>query len=152
MKTSQAPAALARPLRRRGASAVELAIILPVLVLIFGACIDLARFAYTDIALTNAVRAGGAWTMLNPPSSMASPPTAWQTSIQTAVSNEMSLQTGYDSSSLTVSTVSPVSEAGGTWRFTITATYPFNTIISWSGLGIPSSITMSQSITMRGIR
>ena len=141
---------LRRNVQPRGTSAVELAIVLPVLITIILGCADFARFAYFDIALANAVQAGAAWTMMNPPSDMANPPTAWQASIQTAVSNELSQQPGYVSNSLTVNTVTPTTEGGGTWRFTITATYPFQTIVNWSGM--PYSVTMGQSVTMRGIR
>jgi Flp pilus assembly protein TadG len=89
--------------QRRGASTVELAMIVPVLIVVVGGCVDLARFAYADIALSNAVRAGAAWTMINPPSNMTTPATSWQTSVQTAVSNEMSLQTEFVVGQLTVS-------------------------------------------------
>ena len=138
--------------RRRGASAVELAIILPVFLTIIMGGIDVARFAYTQIALANAVRAGGGWAMMNKPSSLTSPPAAWQTSVRTAVSNEMSLQPGFQSGSLSVSTVPVTIEAGTpqTWRFTITATYPFQTVIAWPGM--PSNLTLGQTITMRGAR
>ena len=43
---------------RRGHAAVEFALILPLLVTIIFACIDLGRFAHTYIAVTNAARAG----------------------------------------------------------------------------------------------
>jgi Flp pilus assembly protein TadG len=142
--------------RRRGAAAVELAIILPLLLTIVLGCVDFARFAYTEIALGNAVRAGAAYAMMNPPSNLASPTAGWQTSVQTAVSNEMSLQPGFQSGSLTVNTVTPTIETGPpqTWRFTVTATYPFQTTVnwSWSGYGIPHSMTIGQTVTMRGIR
>lgn len=140
---------------RRGAAAAELAIILPLLVTIVLGCVDFGRFAYNYIALSNAVRAGAAWAMMNPPPSpMDSPPAAWQTSIVTAVSNEMSLQPGFQPGSLEVDKVTPVSEGGGTWRFTVTATYPFQTIVTWnvSGYGIPHSMTLAQQVTMRFIR
>ncbi len=150
-----------RKCRRRGASAVELAIILPLFITIVLGCVDFARFAYTYIALTNAVRAGAAWAMLNPPSSFTSPPAAWQTSIQTACgatsnqTGEMSLQPGFQWASLTVPTVVPVLNADGTtYRFTVNASYPFTTIVTWNivSYGIPDSITLSQQVTMRFIR
>jgi len=148
---------------RRGAAAGELAIIGPVLVTIVLGCLDFGQFAYNYIALCNAVRAGAAWAMLNPPSSMTDPPASWQTSIQNAVSNEM-FQEDYHktskSTSLTVpaagSSLTPVSNGDSptTYRFTITATYPFLTIVTWnvSGYGIPHSMTLAQQVTMRFIR
>jgi Flp pilus assembly protein TadG len=140
--------------RRRGSSATELAIILPFFLTIALGCVDFGRFAYTYIAVTNAARAGASWTMLNKPSSMTSPPAAWQNSIVSTVTNEMSQQPGFQSSSLTVGTVTPTTETGGTWRFTVTAKYPFQTLVNWSvgGYGIPHTFNLQQQVTMRGIR
>src|SRR5208337_3052059 len=135
---------------RRGAAAGELAMVLPVLVMIVLSCLDFGQFAYNYIALGNAVRAGAAWAMINPPSNMASPSAEWQSQVEQAVSNEMSLQPGFQSGSLTVTVANPVSETGGTWRFTVTATYPFQTVINY--LGIPQSLTLSRTVTMRFIR
>jgi Flp pilus assembly protein TadG len=142
---------LKRSNRRRGTSATEMALILPLFVTMVLGCVDFARFAYTYIAVSNACRAGAAWAMLNKPSNMASPTAAWQTSVTTAVSNEMSLQPGFQSSSLTVATVTPVLNTDGTtYRFTVTASYPFTTLINW--VGIPHSFTTTQQTTMRFIR
>ncbi len=147
--------------RRRGAAAVELAIILPLFLTIVLGCVDFGRFCYTYIAVSNAARAGAAWAMLNPPSNMTTPAASWQTSIQTACGatsgqlGEMTNQPGFESSSLTVPTVTPVLNSDGTtYRFTVSASYPFTTIITWnlSGYGIPNSITLKQQVTMRFIR
>jgi Flp pilus assembly protein TadG len=125
--------------------------VLPVLVTIVLSCLDFGQFAYNYIALSNAVRAGAAWAMMNPPSSYTSPPPTWQASIVTTVGNEMSHQPGFQSGSLTVGTVTPVLNGDGTtYRFTVTATYPFQTVISY--VGIPHSLTLSRMVTMRFIR
>src|SRR5262249_30087121 len=76
------PTLARRPLRA-GAIAVELAIILPLFVTIVLGGLDFARFTYTHITLGNAVRAGAAWAMLNPPSDRSDIPASWQTSVQT---------------------------------------------------------------------
>jgi Flp pilus assembly protein TadG len=137
-----------------------MAIILPLFVTIVLGGLDFARFTYTYIALGNAVGAGAAWAMLNPPSDLSDIPTSWQTSVQTAVSNELSLQPGYQSSSLTFTPVKVTPETTysntsySTWRFTVTASYPFTTMVNCGlqGYGIPHSMTLSQTVTMRGIR
>jgi Flp pilus assembly protein TadG len=144
--------------RRRGASAAEMAIILPILVTVVLATVDFGRFAYNYVAVTNAARAGAAWVMLNPPNNMSSPSTGWQSQNSQTVTSEMSLQPNFQSGSLTVSNVAPTSETGGTWRFTVTASYPFQTIVNWNinfmgnTIGIPSNLTLQKSVTMRGIR
>ncbi len=139
--------------RRRGASATELAVILPLFITIVLGCIDFGRFAYTYIAVSNAARAGASWGMMNPP--IVAYQTPWENSVAQAASNEMSQQPGFQSSDLTVSVPSITTESGtGTWRFTVTASYPFQTIITWNvgGYGIPHSFTLQQQVTMRGIR
>src|SRR5271166_6342742 len=118
---------------RRGAAAGELAMVLPVLVMIVLSCVDFGQFAYNYIALGNAVRAGAAYEMMLNPASL---PAGWQSQVEQAVSNEMSLQTGFQSGSLTVTAPPPTSETGTptTYRFTVTATYPFQTVISYVGI------------------
>jgi Flp pilus assembly protein TadG len=149
---------LSRRGHRRGASAAEMAMILPLFVTIVLGCVDFGRFAFNYIAVSNAARAGAAWTMMNPPNNMANPSAGWQSQVTQTVSNEMSLQPSFQSGSLAVSSVTPASEAGGTWRFTVTASYPFQTLIpwnfSWMGItvGIPHNFTLAKSVTMRGIR
>lgn len=140
--------------RRRGSSAIEMAIILPLFVLIVLGCVDFGRFAYTYIAVSNAARAAAAWEMTNQPSSMTSPPATWTANVQQAAIDEMSLQPGFNSSNLIVTAATPTSETGGTWRFTVTAAYPFQTLVNWgmSGYGIPHTLNLTQSVTMRGIR
>src|SRR5262245_51604636 len=68
--------------RRRGASATELAVILPLFITIVLGCVDFGRFAYTYIAVSNAARAAAAWEMMNPPGSMTSPSTGWQNQVK----------------------------------------------------------------------
>ena len=149
---------LARLRRRRGASAAEMAILLPIFAAMVLATVDFGRFAYNYIAVTNAARAGAAWVMMNPPNNMSSPSSGWQSQNSQTVSAEISLQPQFQSGSLSVSNVTPTSETGGTWRFTVTASYPFQTMVNWNfnflgtRLGIPSSMTLQKSVTMRGIR
>jgi Flp pilus assembly protein TadG len=137
-----------------------LAIILPLFATIVLGCVDFGRFAYTYIAVTNAARAAAAWEMMNPPGNSASPSSSWQTSVKQAAINEMSQQPGFQSSNLTVTLTDSsgnyveTESTYGTWRFTVTASYPFNTLVTWNikGYGIPSSMNLTRAVTMRGIR
>jgi Flp pilus assembly protein TadG len=146
--------------RRRGATAAELAIILPLFVTIVLGAVDFGRFAYTSIAVSNAARAAASYAMMNPPDNSSSPSTSWQSSVTQCATNEMSGQPGFQSGSLTtiVSIADGDESPHGTWRFTITASYPFQTLIPWNfgmfgtTLGIPSNLTLSTTVTMRGIR
>ena len=50
----------------RGAAAVELAIVLPVLLLVIGGIVDFGRFFYTQIQVTNAAREGARVAVVTP--------------------------------------------------------------------------------------
>ena len=86
--------------RRRGVTAVEFALILPLLMTIVLGCVDYGRFAYDYIAVTNAARAGASYAIMNnySPSTLAT----WQTGVRQAARDEMALQSGYVSGNLTV--------------------------------------------------
>jgi len=137
-----------------------MAIILPLFVTIVLGAVDFGRFAYNYIAVSNAARAAAAYAMMNPPDNSASPSTTWQSAVTQRATNEMSSQPGFQSGSLTpsVSIASASESPYGTWRFTTTASYPFQTLIPWNfsafgiTLGIPSNLTLSKTVTMRGIR
>lgn len=135
----------------RGATAVEFALILPVMVTLLLGTVDFGRFAYTHIAVTNAARAGAAFGSMNPYSTATQ--TAWQTKVIEATRDEMFQQTGYVSGNLAVA-VSTVAEAGGLWRVRVQATYPFQTLIQWPGLpgsnGVP--INLQRTVVLRAIR
>lgn len=54
---------------RRGATLVELALVLPLLMLILLGCLDFGRILYVDAIVTNTANEGAAWGSLNPPTS-----------------------------------------------------------------------------------
>jgi hypothetical protein len=115
-------------------------------------CVDFGRFAYNYIALTNAARAGAAYGIMNNYSSSTF--STWSAGITSAARAEMTGQTGYNSSNLTVSAPVVTVESSGLRRVQVTASYPFQTLIpwSWTGVGIPSSVTMQRTVVVRMIR
>jgi Flp pilus assembly protein TadG len=133
---------------------VELALILPFFVTIALGCVDFGRFSYTYIAVTNAARAGAAWEMMNPPGNMANPSAGWKNRVTQACTDEMSGMPGFQSSNLTVTVATPTAEGGGTWRFQVAASYPFQTLVNWQfpGFQLANNMTLQRSVTMRGIR
>src|SRR5262245_46480555 len=84
--------------RRHGVAATEFAFILPLLSLILLACVDLGRFAYSYIAVTNAADAGASYASVNPYTDATT--TSWMTAVRQAVLNEMG---DFNSGSITVS-------------------------------------------------
>jgi Flp pilus assembly protein TadG len=144
------PAAPTR--RRRGAAAVELAITLPVLMLIVLGAIDFGRFAYYYIAVTNVARAGGAYGIMNPYTTATQ--SSWQTQVQQAAADEMAQMTGFDSSKLTTTVTATSEVATGLWRVQVTSQYPFKTIVNWPG--VPTSngtpVNLTRTVVLRAIR
>jgi Flp pilus assembly protein TadG len=109
--------------------------------------VDFGRFAYNYVAVQNAARAGATNACMN--NYTSSTQSTWSANAVQAAKNEMTSQTGYNSSNLTVS-VNPVLDANGLRRVQVTASYPFTTIVNWPGL--PNSVTLSQMAEQRLIR
>jgi Flp pilus assembly protein TadG len=142
------PRASARPRPlRRGLAATEFALILPLLVTLVLGTLDFGRFAYYYIAVTNAARAGAAFGCMNP----QTPATwlRWRAKVVQAAADEMTGQTGYAPEQLTVGVIT-TDESNGLWRVQVTASYPFQTLVSWPG--IPSNVTLRQAVVLRAIR
>ena len=133
--------------QRRGAAAVELAIVLPILVTVLLGATDFGRFSYSAIAVANAARSGAARGSMNPLDSKTQ--AAWQTAVKQAAIDELSQSPAFDTSKLTVTVTSTI-ESSGSRRVSVQATYPFKTIVNWSFL--PSSFNLQQTVVMRGIR
>jgi Flp pilus assembly protein TadG len=123
-----------------------LALILPVLLVLVLGCIDLGRFAYEYIAVTNAARAGAGYGSVNPFTTGTYG--IWQSNVTQAVVNEMSQDPGFQAGSLSVAATG-VSDSNG-WRVQVQASYPFQTLIAWPGL--PQNLTLTGTAVMRGIR
>lgn len=136
-----------RILPRRGATALEFAVILPVLVTLVLGCVDFGRFAHSYIVVTNASRVGASFATVNPytPETYA----LWQASITQAVQQEMMGLGQFDATLLTVQTTL-IADTGPNWNAQIAVSYPFQTLIAWPG--IPSSLNLNQTVVMRTIR
>lgn len=132
---------------RRGAAAVEFAIVLPVLVTVLLGVTDFGRVSYTSISLANAARAGAAYASMNPYSDLTQ--AAWTTAITSAVTDELSQSSGFNTNAVTLTATNTV-EASGLSRVSVQVTYPFSTLVNWPGL--PSSINIQQTVVVRCIR
>lgn len=143
-----------RASRRRapqsGAAALELALILPLLLLVSLLGVDFGRFAATYIALANSARAGAAYACMNnyTPSTQA----AWTANVQQAASDEMRNQVGDTNIGNLVVTVSSTPEPTGLRRVLVTTEYPFSMTVNWSWLGLPRAFTLRHQAEMRLIR
>jgi Flp pilus assembly protein TadG len=130
---------------RRGAAAVELALLLPVLVFTSMMAVDFAQVAYVQVTLQNCARNGALYEFYTM-AGFALPGT-W-TSLSTAASADAPSSMSGDSS-FTVAATSPASSTNN--FVTVTVTYVFKPMAlpSMQGLpSIPGSITLTQSATM----
>jgi Flp pilus assembly protein TadG len=143
MRIARGPVAK-RSSRRKGAAAVELAVILPVLILIVLGCVDFGRFAYTYVAVTNAARTGAGYGSSHGYTKAGYP--TWQALVAQAAKSEMG---DFDASQITVD-ASAVNDSPTLWRAQVDVSYTFQTLINWPGL--PSQVTLTQRVAMRNVR
>lgn len=123
------------PLRRhRGASAVELALLLPMLSLLFLFTIDFARLYYHYSIVTNCARNGALY---------ASDPTA---SLESPYTNTTAAALADASNLSPQPTVTSTTSADGS-SVQVTVVYPFTTITNYPGL--PNPINLTRTVQMR---
>ncbi|MEY3174973.1 MAG: hypothetical protein RLZZ436_2887 [Planctomycetota bacterium] len=131
---------------RRGASAVEFAIVLPVMAAVLAGTADYGRFAATSIAVCNASRAGAGYGCIHPWDDYTSE--AFMTACRSKVEEEFSAVPGFDPQQLQIEITSE-----GTWpraRVRVAVNYPFQTVINWGFL--PSSVPVSRTTVLPMVR
>ena len=133
--------------RRRGAAAVELALTLPVLLLLAFGCVELGRAVSIYTMVSCAARAGAEYGATHGYSNYTY--SSWQNQVTQQVQNSVQGNSTFNSNLLSVN-VASTAETGGFNLATVTATYQFSTITQWPGL--PSSFTISHTVGMRRYR
>jgi Flp pilus assembly protein TadG len=130
--------------RRRGAAALEFAIVAPVLVLLVFGCVDLGRSIATYIIVSNAARVGAEYGATNAYSPLTY--ASWQNQVIAAAGQEMQgTGASFDSNRFTV-TVTATPTTGNLYRTTVTASYNFNMVTSLPGLNPQFVITHTVSM------
>jgi len=120
--------------RRCGASAVELALLLPMLSLLFVFAVDFARLFYHYSIVTNCARNGALYA--SDPTAPLESPYANVTDAALADASNLSPQP----------TVTSTISADGS-SVQVTVTYPFSTITNYPGLSNP--INLTRTVQMR---
>lgn len=129
---------------RGGVAALELALMLPLLILLLlGAC-DFGRFAHTQVAVASAARAGAEVACHNRPTPATR--AQWEAEIRAAVREELAALSGFRPADVAV-TIATAAEAGGNQRASIQVRYPFRTLVSW--VGIPAQLTFRETVVVR---
>jgi Flp pilus assembly protein TadG len=140
--------------RRRGSAILEFSLILPLLLTLTLLCVDFGRFAHYYIAVTNAARAGAAYASANV--FTTSTQSLWNAQVRQAVVDEMTANSWFDASKLTVPSAVVTQEAGGLWRVKVDVSYPFQTLLDWpflpavAGRAYHDPLILHRSVVMRG--
>jgi Flp pilus assembly protein TadG len=122
---------------RRGSSAVELALLLPILVLLFLFTVDFARLYYHYSIVTNCARNGALY---------GSDPTAIPESPYPSVTAAALADASNLSPQPTVTSINGVDSNGNPY-VEVTVVYPFSTISNYPGLSNPLNLT--RTVRMR---
>lgn len=132
---------------RRGVAATELALTLPLLLLIVFGCVDFGRSIGTYVALSNAARTGAEYGATH----RFTPHTydSWESQVQLAVQDEMASISGFQQADLSISVVASTDSTGGAC-VTVSANYPFSSITNWAGL--TGEMLLNHQVCMRQFR
>ena len=120
----------------RGVAVVELAVLLPLLILLFMIAIDFARVYYFSLSLTNCARAGALYAS-DPSTADESPFSSVQ---QAALADATNL-----SPQPTITSTSGT-DASGRRYVSVTANYTFQTVTGFPG--IPTQVPLRRTVTM----
>jgi Flp pilus assembly protein TadG len=130
---------------RRGASAAELAILLPVLVYVLLGAIDFCRLFYAYTTITNAARNGALWASDPLANGTVTPSQSFYTSVQNAALADANyLNPALTSSNIPTPTYG--TDGQGNQTVTVTVNYQFKMISSYMGF---SNVNISRQVTMR---
>jgi Flp pilus assembly protein TadG len=123
----------------RGAAAVELALLLPLLAFLFVVGVDFARVFYYSLTMTNCARNGAMWAC-DPTGSLNSP---YKTVAEAALADA-----GNISPSPTVT-----SQTFSDWKGTyveVSVKWQFKTITNYPG--VPSTLDLTRTVRMRMVK
>jgi Flp pilus assembly protein TadG len=127
------------PRDRRGAAAVELALLLPFLGFLFVITLDFGRIFYYTLTLENAARNGALWAC--DPYAPGQSYSSLQNAVQADASN---IQPAIEDCHITSSTGT---DANGNAVVSVTITYDFTLLANYPG--IPNPFTVSRTVEMR---
>lgn len=130
-----------------GAAALELAIVLPLLLMLALVAADGGRLAHQWIAVINSSRVGADYASTH--SFTVATRANWEAGIRAAVRQELEQLSKFDAARLTV-TITPMTDADGRQRVAVRAAYSFNTIVRWPML--PSTYPLRATTAFPMIR
>ena len=136
---------------RCGIATVEMAVVLPLMLVLTLAAVDFGRVMHAYLVVSNAAAYASAevrckaylheftsYTQSN-----------WQSNIVAAVTSEMQGLQGFSAANLQTS-IATTTDSDGLFQVTVSASYPFTTVVSWPG--VPSQVQLNHRVQMRQIR
>lgn len=137
----------AEPFSRRGAAAVEAALVIPLLLTILLGCTDLARAISAQLVISNAARVAAEYgaTHRFHPSAQAD----WEQRVAAAGRDEASTLPRFAEDMLSI-TVESQPEPGDQLCVLVTVEYPFETVVAWPGM--PEQFMLRHQTGMRAYR
>jgi Flp pilus assembly protein TadG len=139
--------AVFRPAGRRGIAAIELAVVLPLVLLFAFAVVDFGRVVHTYITLANAARCGAEYGSMHNFTEYTYD--FWESQVRLAIQQEMEGLSGVSPENLQ-STVVTTTDNDGLFRVAVDTTFPFRTVVRWPG--VPSEVRLRRQVVMRQIR
>lgn len=123
--------------KRSGVAMVELALILPILILVMVLAIDLSRFLIVSISLNNALNQGVATGAITPLSTSAT--NTWKAAIENTIQQSLSQYSWYQPGNLVVTIPTPSTTNGlvdsqGFRSLMVSLKYRSDLVFPWPGL------------------
>jgi len=132
---------------RRAAAATELALTLPLLLLVAFGCAELGRAVAIYTMVSCAARAGAEYGATHGYTNYSY--ASWQSQVKQQAQTAVQGNSSFNSNLLSIA-VNTTAEAGGFNLTTVTANYQFSTITQWPGL--PHQFTITHTVGMRRYR
>jgi Flp pilus assembly protein TadG len=133
-----------RQRRRKGASAAELALLLPMLLLMLVGAVDFCRFFHTYTTITNAARNGALWAADPMANGTVTPSQSPYATVQdAAIADASGLRPALTASGVTSSSGT---DGAGNATVSVTVQYNFPLFTSYLGFG---SLNLQRTVTMR---
>jgi Flp pilus assembly protein TadG len=139
-----------RTTRRRGAALLELALTLPLLLLLTGGIVDFSRFVYHYVAVSSSAGAAARYATFHPVNS--STLSNWNVKTRQTALDDLQGIAGFNPAKVTIPNPTITTETSGLRlrRVQVQVSYDFQTLIPWPG--IPSSFSITRAVTMRVMR
>lgn len=132
---------------RMGAAALELALVLPFLLLVaFGAC-DFGRIVHVAVSISNATRAGAEYASLHGFTDFTKE--NWRNRVEETVRSELEMTPAINADEIDIN-VSDEVDDDGLPVITVQVAHTFETVVAWPAL--PRSTALERSFTMRRVR